>query len=1344
MKISHKLILGFLLVALVSSVSTVFTLQSYRSIENTFAALIDHPTRMVEALNGLKYAGLEIVSTTDEYAFVHGEVANMSKEKQIEDEQQLTQEVREAFETSINRYDHLVNTVAEDDIESAHNIRHAGQNLLRTSTEIIAMKKRGLVGESVLKKREQFDVEERAYMTIIDAALRLESSEQIDEQKNVNASIALATTQALVVRGLTFGLAIFFGVYISFLISRRVHKLKAAILKVGSGELDAEIEIDSKDEIGDLARSFNQMTSDLTRSRVDLAAANVLTEKVLGSMVDFVVICDMDLTMTKVNNATLKLNGYEEHELIGKSVNMLMADRSFSQKGVDVLRKNGFVANLDKVNLNKDGSLTPISMSLSVFKDKDGDDLGIVCVGKDVTDRRRAETERAVISEIIQGVVSTKNLHELLQLIHESIGRVLDAENCFVALYDPKTEMLDMQFWVDKYDPAPPPFKMGRGFTAYVCRTGRAVLMTPKIIEQLFEQGEIELQGTAPVIWLGIPLKTSAGLIGMLAVQHYENKEAYGVRDLEFLASVGNQIALAIERKAAEERIRISEEQHRLLFETNPQPAFVYDLETLGFLSVNEAAVRHYGYSREEFFNDLTVKDIRPAENVPDFLARVSRITPQSDRLMAPSVHKTKNGTVIHVEITSQALLFNGRPAEIVLVSDVTERKRSEAERQVITEIIDGVNTTFNTKELLIHIHNSIRKIIYAENCFVVIHEHSTDQVTFEFWADLVDTMPQPSVISKSFTNHVLRTGKPLLLSEDLRNELYASGEVERIGSHSQSWLGVPLKTPERTIGVLVVQNYEIAGIYSQKDLEFLTTVADQIALAIERKQSDEALRISEEQHRLLFEKSPQPAFIFDLETLAFLAVNEAFVRHYGYTREELFSTVTTKDLRPSKNDKGAIDRLGRARSGEEIVLDPAKHRKKDGTIIDVEVTLHAVLFAGKRAEIVLVNDVTERKEGENRLATERNLLSTVIDTLPDFVFVKDINGRLLMDNSAHRSLLGVSSISEIIGKTDFDLFPRQFADQFFTDDQNVISTGESVIDVEEPIVDSEGNHRLLSTTKVPLRDLDGSIIGIVGVNRDITMRKRAEEQLKIYNAKLKQSNRELQDFAYVASHDLQEPLRKVQAFSDRLKTKYADKLEGDGLDYLERMRSAANRMQLLIQDLLTFSRVSTKAQPFVPVDLETITREVLSDLEVKIEETGAIIEFLDLPVIDADPMQMRQLLQNLIGNALKFRQKDTTPFIGIHAIRVAPNGNGGSGYCQLFVKDNGIGFDEKYSDKIFAVFQRLHGRVEYEGSGVGLAICRKIAERHDGTITAQSAPGRGSTFIVTLPVKQLKADVTE
>lgn len=252
---------------------------------------------------------------------------------------------------------------------------------------------------------------------------------------------------------------------------------------------------------------------------------------------------------------------------------------------------------------------------------------------------------------------------------------------------------------------------------------------------------------------------------------------------------------------------------------------------------------------------------------------------------------------------------------------------------------------------------------------------------------------------------------------------------------------------------------------------------------------------------------------------------------------------------------------------------------------------------------------------------------------------------------------------------------------------------------------------------------------------------RRSEAELKRFAAKLEASNRELQDFASVASHDLQEPLRKIQAFGDRLKTKHGDALGDGGRDYLERMQNAAGRMQTLINDLLTFSRVTTKAQPFVNVDLAEVAAGVVSDLEARVERSGGRVEMGEMLTLDADPLQMRQLLQNLIGNALKFHKPDEPPLVKVWCERAAAGGAceepAGGDLCRIHVADNGIGFDEKYLDRIFTVFQRLHGRHQYEGTGVGLAVVRRIAERHGGSITAASAPGRGSTFIVTLPLRQ-------
>ena len=246
--------------------------------------------------------------------------------------------------------------------------------------------------------------------------------------------------------------------------------------------------------------------------------------------------------------------------------------------------------------------------------------------------------------------------------------------------------------------------------------------------------------------------------------------------------------------------------------------------------------------------------------------------------------------------------------------------------------------------------------------------------------------------------------------------------------------------------------------------------------------------------------------------------------------------------------------------------------------------------------------------------------------------------------------------------------------------------------------------------------------------------------ELEKTNTTLRRRNRELQDFAYAASHDLQEPLRKIRAFADLMRTDYEDRVDETGRYYLDRMQDGAKRMTRLITDLLALSRVATRGQSFVDVELNLIVSGVLSDLEYGTSETKGRVEVGELPTIEADPVQMRQLFQNVIGNALKFHRPDAPPMVQVtatveHSDALTPGQM--QPLCHITVQDNGIGFDEKYQERIFSPFQRLHGRSEYPGTGIGLALCRRIVERHHGTITATSTPGQGAAFVITLPVGQ-------
>ncbi|HRH42491.1 MAG TPA: ATP-binding protein [Pyrinomonadaceae bacterium] len=384
-------------------------------------------------------------------------------------------------------------------------------------------------------------------------------------------------------------------------------------------------------------------------------------------------------------------------------------------------------------------------------------------------------------------------------------------------------------------------------------------------------------------------------------------------------------------------------------------------------------------------------------------------------------------------------------------------------------------------------------------------------------------------------------------------------------------------------------------------------------------------------------------------------------------------------------------------------------------------------------------------RDARDELLKSKSFTENIIESMADMLITVDDNGIIVGVNHAFHGQMGWQE-NEILGKPIKTLTKTE---SFLTNEEyENLKNNRKLVEIEKDFVRRNGNKFRCSVSASILKDFDTAAVIVA---KDISQRIEDERRLKANSKQLEQSNRELQDFAYVASHDLQEPLRKVQAFGDRLSRKYSEILGEEGKDYVRRMRDASNRMQTLITDLLTFSRVTSKAQPFQPINLKEIAEEVVSDLEVRIEETHGKVVIGDLPEIDADPLQMRQLMQNLIGNALKFHRSNESPLIKIYSPQTTLNStasfifNGetlktqssSETVCQIAIQDNGIGFDEKYLDRIFTVFQRLHGQSEFEGSGVGLAVCRKIVERHNGNITAKSKEGVGSTFIITLPIIQ-------
>ncbi len=383
-----------------------------------------------------------------------------------------------------------------------------------------------------------------------------------------------------------------------------------------------------------------------------------------------------------------------------------------------------------------------------------------------------------------------------------------------------------------------------------------------------------------------------------------------------------------------------------------------------------------------------------------------------------------------------------------------------------------------------------------------------------------------------------------------------------------------------------------------------------------------------------------------------------------------------------------------------------------------------------------IVRNITSRVLAEQEIRAQQVMYRTLASNLPKtavMIFNADLRyllaeGPLLAETGFDRASMEGRTIHEVLEVDSIQelepYYRRALAGETLTFDRSV-------------------SDREFKAYIHPLKTEKGAIYAGMLVVQDLTELRQQEKALRRYTQELQRSNRELQDFAYVASHDLQEPLRKIQAFSDRLVDKHVDQLDATGRDYLGRLHSAAGRMHELINGLLAFSRVTTQGQPFAPVDLNAVVQTVLEDLDWRLEQTHGTVAVDALPVIEADASQMRQLMLNLVANALKYHRPDVVPQI---SIRCSPVKDAATAHAtvntaptayRIEVQDNGIGFDSKYAERIFGVFQRLHGRSEYEGTGIGLAICRKIVERHNGQITAAGVAGQGATFTIILPARQ-------
>ena len=555
-----------------------------------------------------------------------------------------------------------------------------------------------------------------------------------------------------------------------------------------------------------------------------------------------------------------------------------------------------------------------------------------------------------------------------------------------------------------------------------------------------------------------------------------------------------------------------------------------------------------------------------------------------------------------------------------------------------------------------------------------------------------------------------------------------------------------PLIADGKAIGVLMTISHDVKHHYSQRDVTLLEGLAREAALAIntarlkeQRLQAEKAEAEREYQVRMLLDSTAEAIYGVDLEgTCTF--VNPACVQMLGYESEADLLGKNMHDLihhtLPDGKPYAKQDCLVRhaTLAGESSHVDNEVHWRADGSSFPVEYWSHPIYRNNEIiGTVVTFIDVSERKQAEVKLQETQKMLQMVLDTIPVRVFWKNRESVYLGCNKLFAEDSGLQEPEKLIGKTDFDMGWKDQAELYRADDQGVMQTGTRKLNYEEPQTTPDGEKIWLETSKIPLTDQDGEVIGILGTYHDITDRKKAEVELATYRehleelvamrtAELEAVNKELESFSYSVSHDLRSPLRAIDGFSQTLLDEYADKLDADGQQYLDRVRNAAQRMGNLIDDMLKLSRVTRSEIKREIVDLSALGSQVVSELQKHNPERQVKVTIQPGMTAKGDRSLLQIVLENLLGNAWKYTGGVDSAVIEFGTETV-------DNETVYFIQDNGIGFDMQYANKLFTPFQRLHSSGEFPGTGIGLATVARIIERHNGRIWAEAAPNQGARF---------------
>jgi len=970
-----------------------------------------------------------------------------------------------------------------------------------------------------------------------------------------------------------------------------------------------------------------------------------------------------------------------------------------------------------------------------------------------------------------------------------------------------------------------------------------------------------ELRPEVPFIIVSgeIDLNLAVSLMRGGAQDYIQKREM--VRVVPVIERELREVALHREQQRGDAARKETELKYRSLIESLNGVIFCVD-EKGQYQFANQAFASTFGKT-PDYFIGKTFRDIYPQEDADRRFEIIKKVF-QSGKSDSFEISVPLPDKTLYFHSTTSPI--KDETGNVILAvthsTDITDQKRVDAERETLLEIMQGFAVTNDLHEILAIVHRSVAKVIHAVNFFVVFYNNTTGLFEEVYTVDQRDLPAPPSRLEKSTTAYIYRTGEALIITAQNFRALEALGEVHLVGTRSASWMGIPLKTLEGTIGVIVVQDYEIPDLYTEDDKNFMVHIGTQVALAIERKQAEGALIVSESRFKTIFDQAPLGMALTNSLTGEIFSVNSTFAKIVNRTVKELthtdWTTITHPDDLQKNLDQMALVNAGKingfqmdkrflhqngdivwvnmtiARMNGEDEANPchlcmiediterkrteaalresdAKHRRMIANISDVIAimdrdgilryespniekwfgwqaedlvgssgwdtvlpddlerirTVYLRLLEKDRAEKmaefrfkckngsykwinltavnlsndplingILMNyrDISERKllEEAQRLSEEK--FTTAFQTSPDSININRLNDGLYIEINQGFSALTGYTPDEVVGKTSLEL-------DIWVNPED-----------RKRLVKGLRDHSEVKNLEAPFRCKNGEIktclmsariinfnqeICILSITRDITERKRAEEQIQLLNTELEQrvtdrtaqltaANQELEAFSYSVSHDLRAPLRIMDGYTKILVEDYASQLDGEGNLYLTRIQDASQRMGHLINDMLNLSRVTQTQFTRQRVDLGALARQVAAEL--KTQDPQRLVSFDIAPdiVVEGDADLLRIALENLLGNAYKFTSRRKKAAIQVGKFEQ-------EGTPVYFVRDNGAGFDKNDTGKLFRAFQRLHSDKDFPGTGIGLATVKRIINCHGGSIWAEGVVDGGATFYFTL-----------